>query len=48
MKVNRELLFCLANNLDFNYKVINQVYNVLNFKFINLSTKKRSKEIKKK
>lgn len=47
MKVNRELLFCLANNLDFNYKVINQVYNVLNFKFINLSTKKRSQKNQK-
>lgn len=44
MKVNRELLFCLANNLDFNYEVINQVYSVLNFKFINLSTKKRSQK----
>lgn len=48
MKVNRELLFCLANNLDFNYEVINQIYNVLNFKFINLSTKKGLKKIKKK
>lgn len=47
MKVNRELLFCLANNLDFNYEVINQVYNVLNFKFINLSTKKRSQKNQK-
>lgn len=47
MEVNRELLFCLANNLDFNYEVINKIYNILNFKFINLATKKRSQDNQK-